>query len=527
MKRIIFMAFVFISFSSGAAFASASQEINLKAGFNFIAFTLKPSLYPSQFIQQYSSVEDIYSFNAASGSFMSVSEGTIAALNAGRGYIIKSKTADAIKVEGADAGPAGDIPMKAGFNLIGISRPVADLTFYALMAANASLRGLYKFHAPSGSFIQVVRNASGAVELLDGANPVFTAGQSYFFNMVSDNTINCDSGEIKLGPGYNMLSSIALSVNSGAVKSSSDFELSNVIVTASYSDIEAKTVTPVWTVKSGGGVVSATKYTPSGAAETVVLTAAYTEGPFTAYADFTLTVNSNPGLTGWWKFEEGAGTLINDSSGNYNFGFSDGGATFVAGVAGKAIKLDGSGSVLFQTTPSIDMVNDMTVSLWAKIDPASAPMGTIISKGHTAANGNHGWVFRVYSDTLKGEAEFFGGIDGKWQSVTFAGMNPPDNSWHLLTGVKSRSGMFAYVDGALRGSNPSAVNDFTSVSDFFLVVGADSANGGRFIKGVFDEVRVYNYALSAGEIQQYYNATKPAGTATYAPAFNDAPASAR
>lgn len=515
MKRKLFIALVIIFIFTARQAAAAEetpQTLDLKQGFNFVAFTVNPMFSPAQMKAQFASIDDIYSYSTAAGSFLSVSEGSLTSFAAGKGYIIKTKENSAITIGGSVISTPGDIALKAGFNLIGISKTVEPITFGALMAGNSSFAGIYKYNTAAGSFVQVVRNASDAVELIDGIDPVFAAGQAYFINMKGESKLNYDSGRITVPAASFTLSSISLSVNFSAVKSSEDFDLSGVVVTASYAGSEPKTVTPVWTVKSGGGVVSGMKYTPSGAAETVVLTATYTEGASTASADFTLTVNSNPGLTGWWRFEEGSGTLINDSSGNYNFGFSSESASFVDGVSGKAIKLDGSGSVQIQPKPSINMVNDMSISIWAKIDPASEPMATIISKGHTAAGGNHGWAFRVYSDTLKGEAEFFGGIDGKWQSVTFAGMNPPDNSWHLFTGVKSRSGMFAYVDGTIRGSNLSAVNDFASVSDIFLTVGGDSING-RFIKGVFDEVRIYDYALSASEIQQYYNATKPSGAA--------------
>lgn len=514
MKRIPLIALVvlFIFSARHAAAQDSPQTFNLKQGFNFVAFTMAPAFSPAQMRSQFASIEDIYSYNAAAGSFLSVSEGTLSSITAGKGYIIKAKENSTITMGGSAALPPGNITLKEGFNLVGISRAVEPLSFSALMAAGNFIRGVYKYNPAAGAFIQVVRNASGAVETPDGIDPVFTAGQSYFIEVKGETRINYDSGRITVPAASIPLSSISLSVSSGVVRSTDEFDLSGVIATAAYGGSETKTVTPVWTVKSGGGVIGQMKYKPTGAQGTVVLTAAYTEGGFTATADLTLTVNSNPGLTGWWRFEEGSGTLINDSSGNNNFGFFSGGAAFVDGIAGRAIKLDGSASVQIQPKPSIDMVNDMSISVWAKIDPATGPMSTIISKGHTGAGGNHGWAFRVYSDTMKGEAEFFAGIDGKWQTVTFAGMNPPDNSWHLFTGVKSRSGMFAYVDGALRGSNTTATNDFAGTSDIFLTIGGDSING-RFIKGVIDEVRIYNYAMSAAEILNYYNATRSAGAA--------------
>ncbi len=201
LKKIVFAAII-VAFLIGTAFAQSSpQALSLKQGFNFIAFTLKPSLAPAQFKSQFSSVDEIYSFSAASGSFLSVSDGTLTTFNAGRGYIIKANAAASITVDGSAVSTLGNISLKAGFNLIGISKQVDPLKFSELTVSNSSVKALYKYSAASGSFIQVIRNASGIGELSDGIDPSFAIGQSYFINMASDNTLNYDGNKIVIGGG--------------------------------------------------------------------------------------------------------------------------------------------------------------------------------------------------------------------------------------------------------------------------------------------------------------------------------------
>jgi hypothetical protein len=47
------------------------------------------------------------------------------------------------------------------------------------------------------------------------------------------------------------------------------------------------------------------------------------------------------GLVGWWKFDEGSGTVAYDSSGNGNDGNLTNGPTWTTGKIGGALSFDG------------------------------------------------------------------------------------------------------------------------------------------------------------------------------------------
>jgi len=205
MLRKIFIALLVLALFTGTAFAQVTaglpQTMDLKAGFNFVSFSVKPLIQAADFKNQNPIIQELYSFSAASGSFLSVSEGTLINLTAGRGYIVKASAAGIISVTGEPVQTVGILNLKMGFNLIGISKQVTAMKFSDLMKAYPVIRGLYRYSAASGSFIQVLKNSTGLAELLDGIDPTFTVGQAYFMYVDSDTAMNYDNGAITMTGG--------------------------------------------------------------------------------------------------------------------------------------------------------------------------------------------------------------------------------------------------------------------------------------------------------------------------------------
>lgn len=121
---VLFAIFAFFNFSYAQ---TNPQSISLKMGFNFISFTVAPSETPLQLKTRVTEIEDIYLFSAAAGSFLSVNEGSLSTLGAGKGYIIKASAAASITVAGTSVTAVSDVSLKTGFNLIGISQSVSTL----------------------------------------------------------------------------------------------------------------------------------------------------------------------------------------------------------------------------------------------------------------------------------------------------------------------------------------------------------------------------------------------------------------
>ncbi len=103
------------------------------------------------------------------------------------------------------------------------------------------------------------------------------------------------------------LSSIGLNPDTVSVATNGTFDLTTIVVTATYSDASTKAVTGhTWSVKSGGGSLSGSTYTPPTTAGTTFLTCTFTENSVTKTADLTLNV------TGPARFSKDANNVITD-----------------------------------------------------------------------------------------------------------------------------------------------------------------------------------------------------------------------
>ena len=198
MFRVLFITLLITELFVGAAFAQTnSQTIALKQGFNFISFTIRPLIDAAAFKAFDPSILEIYSYNAASGSFVCTADGTLSNITAGKGYIVKSSANKTLTISGEVVTTIGEISLKSGFNLIGISKTISTTQkFSDLMKSNTFIRGIYKWNASSGAFIQVIKDLNGFPLQIDNFDPTFVAGQAYFLNLENDTAMVYDGGSI-------------------------------------------------------------------------------------------------------------------------------------------------------------------------------------------------------------------------------------------------------------------------------------------------------------------------------------------
>src|SRR3989344_9519590 len=83
------------------------------------------------------------------------------------------------------------------------------------------------------------------------------------------------------------------------------------------------------------------------------------------------------------------------------------------------------------------------------------------------------------------------------------------NRWNLVMGTYDGANMTIYVNGVQQGTQCAFTGNITSNSDGFAI-GARGVGGSSYFTGPIDDVRIYNRALSAGEVADLYTM----GTAT-------------
>jgi hypothetical protein len=76
-----------------------------------------------------------------------------------------------------------------------------------------------------------------------------------------------------------------------------------------------------------------------------------------------------------------------------------------------------------------------------------------------------------------------------------------DGSCHHIAGLRRSGLLYLYVDGVLQTTSGSSSANVTNTASF--IIGGDSSTY-RYFDGVIDDVKVFNRALSAGEIGELY-----------------------
>jgi hypothetical protein len=214
------------------------------------------------------------------------------------------------------------------------------------------------------------------------------------------------------------------------------------------------------------------------------------------------------GLVGWWKFDEGEGTIAKDSSGKGNDGTIIGATWTKKGKSGSALLFDGKSYVDCGNDKSLDITTDFTIEAWVKrtdYNEAKPKAVTLVKKGMW----HGGWQTYIFphflaisSDGLKMAA---GGADGVYYRRFPSGKYYP--FYHIvITGEKGESGnqLKFYVDGVL--GKTSVVKGGLNISKSPLVIGAYASAEADYFIGIIDEVRIYNRALSGEEVKAHYDA---------------------
>jgi hypothetical protein len=199
-------------------------------------------------------------------------------------------------------------------------------------------------------------------------------------------------------------------------------------------------------------------------------------------------VPSNPGTTGlagWWKFE---GNLLDSSGGGHTGDPCGTTPTYTAGKDGLAVVLDGTDYVRFGAV-GIDSNDARTVAGWAKASTTNIPDWTNVF-GFTNSL-TTGQANRSFDIERRGGGEDFYCVHVYGWERNIA---PLDLDWHHLAATYDMTTIKCYADGHLAGSAARAINTLDNVQ-----MGKRGDNDNRF-PGLVDDVRVYNRALTQGEV---------------------------
>ncbi|HAL45813.1 MAG: hypothetical protein A2Y12_14325 [Planctomycetes bacterium GWF2_42_9] len=207
-----------------------------------------------------------------------------------------------------------------------------------------------------------------------------------------------------------------------------------------------------------------------------------------------------------WAFDEVSGTIASDSAGSYNGTVS--GATWTAGKIGGALSFDGVND--YVNCGDIDAVefgsSNFTVAYWFNISSIGAK-SNLVSKYNiygrqwlSDLRQDGSFAFATYSENNT--------YSGVGMVETTAPVCPVGQWIHCVT-VRQGSQMYLYLDGSYYASG----NCYGTLTGYStpVTVGALLNYGSPYncFTGLIDDVRIYNYALSANEVAELYTIPEP------------------
>ncbi len=199
--------------------------------------------------------------------------------------------------------------------------------------------------------------------------------------------------------------------------------------------------------------------------------------------------NSDPGLVGWWKLDDGSGLMAVDASSRGNDGTLEGDPQWVVGWLCGALELDGDDHV---DTGNAENLATYTFGVWA-MSPAApssdAPSGPLHRENNYQISWNHS------NETFRGTAAMNA---GGWHAASFGTLEA--DTWYHLAASYDGEVFTSYKNGELITSNDAPSGPPNADSNT-LKLGRHALAATQYFTGTVDDARVYSRALTEEEIQ--------------------------
>jgi hypothetical protein len=210
------------------------------------------------------------------------------------------------------------------------------------------------------------------------------------------------------------------------------------------------------------------------------------------------TVTSNS-LQGYWKFDNGTGTTLTDSSSNARNGTLSGGPTWKSGYLDQtpnySVDLDGTDDYI--SIPSIVLGNDFTLSAW--VYPEATINGARIIDRWAGTAPTRGWFMSAPASS----SQITCGVswDGTNSASATSTTSLPLNQWTHVICRRVGTKIQVYINGTLE--NEATTGTGTNNPSTTVAFGRQ-VNGGANFNGRIDEVKIWNTAITETQVTQDY-----------------------
>jgi len=210
----------------------------------------------------------------------------------------------------------------------------------------------------------------------------------------------------------------------------------------------------------------------------------------------------DPNLLGWWKLDEGSGSTANDSSTYDNDGTLETvnvNVYWVSGHDANALEFAG-GRVRVPDAEELRPLDEVSACAWIYYSEAQGNARVVV-KGKND--------FETYDIEVNGYRLVFlvrdgGDITGEGKYEDYRTESTWDidrDEWVHVAGTYDGNSLKCYINGEVAGTNNEANEiEFLSQNTADLAIGGQPDESDNPFVGMIDDVRVYDYGLSAEEV---------------------------
>ena len=202
----------------------------------------------------------------------------------------------------------------------------------------------------------------------------------------------------------------------------------------------------------------------------------------------------NPAIRVWLPFDENSGTNAADATGNGWNGTLFNGANWAEGRYGSAVSLNGTTNYVSLPASVVSTFNDFTIAAWVNQNSVST-WARVFDFGNDTIS----YMFlapRVASGTIRFAITI--GSGSAEQQINGTGVLP--TGWHHVAVTLIEQTGILYMDGAPVGTNHAMTlrpSHLTRTPNNFI---GKSQWPDPYLNGRVDDFRIYNGALSPGEV---------------------------
>jgi len=209
----------------------------------------------------------------------------------------------------------------------------------------------------------------------------------------------------------------------------------------------------------------------------------------------------NKSVVAIWLFDENAGNVARDYSGNGHNGEIKGSVKWIAGKFLSALEFPGTdGNFVLVPHDNAFNLTTFSMSVWIKAENTGNRQEIIMKRKQGATNSQN-LHFQIESGKTSVDVGFT--VDGQWATGLFGQKSVTDGDWHHVVATYNKEALKIYADGVIDGQQ--ARNTKPDNNDASVTIGAVFDAGNTPLKGSLDDIGIFNTALKEEDIVKIMN----------------------